>query len=531
MKTTYFNGTVYTGQLPCCSAFVVNDGIFTFAGSDEDALLQSHDHAVDLQGKFVCAGFNDSHMHLLNYGQSLMVAPLHLHTDSLEEMITCLKETPPGRGGWIIGRGWNQDSFTDVHRMPNRFDLDRISQVHPVCAIRTCGHALSVNSAALCLLGITEKTPQPEGGEIIMERGVPNGVFFDNAMDLVLPHIPAPNQEEIKEMILRACHSLNADGITSCQSDDYCVFHNLSWQMVNEAFQELEREKKLTVRVYEQANFTTLDALMEFVESGHKTGTGTDFFKIGPLKMLGDGALGARTAFLSRPYADAPDTRGLSIFTKETVDQMIGYAHRNGLQVAVHCIGDACLDLVLDSMEKAINDNPREDHRHGIVHCQITRPDQLRKMADMNLHIYAQSIFLDYDIHIVEKRIGSELAESSYNWKWLRDHGCHVSNGSDCPVEMPHVLAGIQCAVTRRDLNGAGPYLPQQAFSVQEALDSFTKESAWASFEESVKGEIKEGRLADFVILDQNPFETAPSRLKDIQVLQTYLAGTCVYSR
>ena len=530
MKTIYYNGIVYTGQLPFCSAFVVEDGLFTYAGYDEDVLLQSRDNMVDLQGNFVCAGFNDSHMHLLNYGQALMVAPLHQHTGSLEEMITCLKDMEPGRGGWIIGRGWNQDSFTDVHRMPNRYDLDGISRIYPVCAIRACGHALSVNSAAIDLLGITEKTPQPEGGEIVMERGVPNGVFFDNAMDLVLPHIPAPDKSELKEMILRACNALNIYGITSCQSDDYCVFHNLPWQTVNEAFQELETEKKLTVRVYEQANITTLDALKEFVESGNKTGTGSHFFKIGPLKMLGDGALGARTAFLSRPYADAPDTRGLSVFTKETFDQMIGYAHRNGLQVAVHCIGDACLDLVLDSIEKAINDYPREGHRHGIVHCQITRPDQLWKMVDMNLHIYAQTIFLDYDIHIVEKRVGPMLAQTSYNWKWLKDHGCRISNGSDCPVELPDVLAGIQCATTRCDLNGVGPYLLQQAFSVQEALDSFTKESAWASFEESVKGEIKAGMLADFVVLDQNPFETALTRLKDIKVLKTYLSGICVYS-
>jgi len=529
MRVRYVKGNIYTGSLPLQSCFVVEDGAFLYVGNEQDAPMAEQE--IDLQGRFVCAGFNDSHMHLLNYGQALMVAPLHLHTASLEELISCMKETAPGRGNWIIGRGWNQDSFSDVHRMPNRYDLDRVSLIHPVCAIRACGHALSVNSAALDLLGITENTPQLEGGEIVMDRGVPNGIFFDNAMELVLSRIPAPNREYIKEMILRACHALNAYGITSCQSDDYCVFHTVPWQTVNEAFQELEQMQRLTVRVYEQANLTSLSELKCYVESGNRTGNGSNYFKIGPLKMLGDGALGARTAFLSRPYADAPDTRGLSVFTKETFDQMIGYAHRNGLQVAVHCIGDACLDLVLDSMEKAIKNDPRENHRHGIVHCQITRPDQLQKIADMNLHIYAQSIFLDYDIHIVENRAGPELARSSYHWKWLKDHGCRVSNGSDCPVELPDVLAGIQCAVTRRDLNGTGPYLPQQAFSVQEALDSFTKESAWASFDESIKGEIKAGMLADFVLLDQNPFETDPSELKNIRVMQTYLSGTCVYSR
>ena len=529
MRTLYHNGKIYTGSLPLVDCFAVENGKFCFAGREADA--PEADLCIDLQGKFVCAGFNDSHMHLLNYGQALTVAPLHENTGSLEGMIRCLKAAKPGRGGWIIGRGWNQDYFTDVHRMPDRHDLDRVSTENPVCAIRACGHALSVNSKALEILNITGSTLQPEGGQIVTEDGVPNGIFFDNAMDLVLPQIPAPEKEEIKHMIRLACQALNAYGITSCQSDDYCVFHNLPWKCVNEAFWELEASGELTVRVYEQANFTSLENLQEFVQSGHITGTGSDLFRMGPLKMLGDGALGARTAFLSCPYADAPETRGLSVFTKSEFESLIGYANSVGMQAAVHCIGDACLDLVLDAYEKALREHPRQDHRHGIVHCQITRSDQLQKMADMGLHIYAQSIFLDYDIHMVQQRVGQELAATSYSWKWLKDHGCHVSNGSDCPVELPDVLAGIQCAATRRDLKGWGPYLPDQAFSVREALDSFTKEGAWASFEETVKGEIKPGMLADYVVLAEDPFETEPSKLKDIPVLQTVLAGKSVFVR
>lgn len=529
LKTVYYNGRVYTGKLPLCSAFIVEDGVFTFAGSDSDTLCQDFDKKIDLQGKFVCAGFNDSHMHLLNYGQSLAMAPLHLNTTSLENMIDCLRNTLPGRGSWILGRGWNQDYFQDVCRMPDRYDLDKVSREYPVCAIRACGHALCVNSRALEILGITANTPQVDGGEIGTSNGTPNGLFFDNAMDLVLLKIPAPNREEIKQMIRCSCQKLNSYGITSCHSDDYCVFHNVPWQEVNKAFQELETAGELTVRVYEQANITTLDALKEFAETGHRTGKGSDFFQIGPLKMLGDGALGARTAFLSRPYSDAPQTYGLSVFTQEIFDSLIGYANQQGMQTAIHCIGDACLDMVLHSIEKALNECSRTNHRHGIVHCQITRPDQLKKMAELGLHIYAQSIFLDYDIHMVEDRVGQDLASSSYSWKTLQRNGCSVSNGSDCPVELPDVMAGIQCAVTRRDLNGWGPYLPEQAFTLQEALDSFTKAGAYASFEENLKGQIIPGMAADFVILDSDPFEADSKKLKDIPILQTVLAGKTVF--
>ena len=529
MKTAYFGGIVYTGSLPLQQAFIVENGKFTAVGSDQEILAMEAEQVIDLKGSFVCAGFNDSHMHLLNLGQALSVAPLHFYTQSLESMLLCLQQMQPGRGGWILGRGWNQDFFADVRRMPNRWDLDKVSQEFPVCAIRVCGHAMVINSKALEILGITKDTPQIPGGEIVMEDGVPTGILFDNAMDLVYAAVPAPGKEDIKAMLRAGCQALNSYGITSCQSDDYCVFQNTPWQVINEAYQEMEDAGELTVRVYEQANFTNLVSLSAFVEQGNVTGVGSDFFRIGPLKMLGDGALGARTAYLTKPYADDSTTRGLSVFTAEVFDEMIGYANEQGMQVAVHCIGDACLDLVLNSIEKSLAAHPRPDHRHGIVHCQITRPDQLQKIADLGLHVYAQSIFLDYDLHIVKDRVGEDLAISSYSWKTLMRKGAIVSNGSDCPVELPNVMGGIQCAVTRQDLKGSAPYLPQEAFTVQEALDSFTIAGAKASFEEAIKGQIVPGMLADFVILGQNPFTTNPSKLKDSPILSTYLGGKLVY--
>ena len=528
MKTIYYGGAVYTGKLPLVEAFVVEDGKFVFAGSKEEA-LRYEGEKVNLEGKFVCAGFNDSHMHMLNYGQALNVAPLYAHTESLSDMIACLKEQKPARGGWIIGRGWNQDFFTDCDRMPNRWDLDRVSTEYPVLAGRACGHALVVNSKAIEILGITGDTPQVPGGQIVMENGQPNGVFKDNAMDMVYDAIAAPTREDLKDMLRLASQKLNSYGITSCQSDDYCVFAGVTWKDIMAAFRELEEAGELTVRVYEQSNFTNVQDLKAFVEAGQNTGAGTELFKTGPLKMLGDGALGARTAFLSRPYADDPSTRGLSVFTQEAFDDMIGYANSVGMQVAVHTIGDACLDRVLSAMDKALAANPRQDHRHGIIHCQITRGDQLEKMAKMKLHIYAQSIFLDYDIQIVESRVGPELVSTSYSWKTLKNLGATVSNGTDCPVELPFALGGIQCAVTRKTLKGRGPYLPHETFTLQEALDSYTSWGAYSSFEEKVKGRIEAGMIADFVVLGANPFEVAEDSIKDIPVCATYLGGKQVY--
>lgn len=538
MKQIYYNGHIYTGALPLVQAFAVEDGRFVFAGSSEDAkaLMAENDELTDLNGRFVCSGFNDSHMHLLSFGKAMNEAQLAAHTGSLADMLKCLKdfyaEHPPKEGAWLMGRGWNQDYFADAERMPDRYDLDQVTDQIPVCAVRACGHCLVVNSRALEVLGVTENTLQPAGGRIGMEEGKLDGRFFDNAMDMVYQAIPAPDRETLKDMIRTACRTLNSYGITSSQTDDYCVFRAVPWKIVNEVYRELEASGELTVRVYEQSNFTDLPGLKEFIEAGNYTGAGTELFKIGPLKMLGDGALGSRTAFLSRPYADDPSTAGIPVFSQETLDEMISYANEQGLQAAVHAIGDACLDRVLHAYEKALKEHPRKDHRHGIVHCQITRADQLEKIAELGLHVYAQSIFLDYDTHIVEQRVGKELASTSYNWKTLLQKGVSVSNGSDCPVELPDALASMQCAVTRTSFSGhEAPYLPEQSFTVQEALDSYTIRGAESSFEEGIKGRIRPGMLADFVVLDQDPFETDPEKIRDIPVRGTWLRGEMVFCR
>lgn len=540
MKTIYFNGRVYTGELPLRSAFIVENGLFSAVGSDDEMLSKCVERGenckrIDLGGRFVCAGFNDSHMHLLNYGQSLLSAKLYEHTGSLSAVLECMRAQleafPPENGAWLRGRGWNQDYFSDEKRMPNRYDLDSVSTEVPIMITRACGHCCIVNSKALEICGITAETVSPEGGAIGMENGEPDGRLYDNAMDVAFDKMPLPDKTQLKQMIRLAAKALNGYGITSAQTDDYCVFRQIAFETVNEAYRELEEAGELTVRVYEQANFTELDELKRFVESGNMTGKGSELFKIGPLKLLGDGSLGSRTAHLSVPYIGDAENRGFSLFTKEQFNSLCSYANENGMQIAVHAIGDACLDSVLDALENALNEHPRSDHRHGIVHCQISRPDQLERMIRLKLHIYAQSIFLDYDNHIVEKLVPKPLSETSYNWKTLLDGGLTVSNGSDCPVELPDVMNGIECAVTRRSMDGTGPYLIDQAFSIKQALDSFTTAGARASFEENIKGRIAQGQLADFVILSQDPFEIEPNELHSISIEKTFLGGVEVFSK
>lgn len=532
MKQLYVNGQVFTGDSKMCRAFAVEDGQFIAAGENEQvlSLQESGDQVIDLQGKFVCAGFIDSHMHLVNYGNVMGCCNLMEHTQSVQDIQGALRdfiarEQLPAVE-WVRGRGWNQDYFEDNHDLPTRAQLDAVSKEHPICITRCCGHSLVVNSKALEVLGI-DKVEKIDGGAYDLE----SGLFLDNAMTLVYARLPQPDRNEIKRMILRACKGLNAQGVTGSHTDDLCAFENTPWQEVIAAYQELEAEGLLTVRVYEQSQLTTPEALKAFLAAGYKTGVGSQMFKIGPLKILGDGSLGARTAFMSKGYADMPGERGLAIFTQEQFDEMISLAHENGMQVAIHAIGDGILDRILLAYEKAFAACPREDHRSGVVHVQLTRPDQLKRMQKMQLHAYIQSIFLDYDIHIVESRAGKELASTSYAFRSMKQMGLHVSNGTDCPVEMPRALHGIQCAVTRRTLAGRGPYRPEEAMDVEEALLSYTAEGAHASFEENVKGKIKVGMLADFVVLSGSPFTVPADRISAIRVEKTFLGGKCVYER
>lgn len=516
----YINGNILDQEYNIQQAFVIEHDTFIYVGSNQEA-MKYKGTIIDLKGKYVLPGFNDSHMHLLGYGQSLKNLPLANHTQSLQELLQYVAKQIPA-DGWLVGRGWNHDYFEDEKRYVTKNDLDSISTTIPICLTRACGHILVANSKAISLANIPEHI---EGDSIDLEKGL----FKENALSCIYEAIETPNIEQIKEFILLAQEQLHKYGITSVQSDDLVSVTNM-YQDVIDAYQQLEKDGKLTVRVYQQAQLVDLDTLKSFVNKGYHTGVGTNQFKIGPLKMLGDGSLGARTAYLSQPYYDFPSTKGIPVYNKNQIYDMFLYAHNHDMQIAIHAIGDGILDWILEAYQSILEKYPKVNHRHGIVHCQIMRKEQIEKIEKMHLHGYFQSIFLDYDNHIIEKRVCPSIAKTSYNYKTLLEKTT-ISNGSDCPVELPDVLKGMQLAITRTSIDGTGPFLPEQALTVQEAIDSFTKNGAYASFEEEVKGCIQKGMLADFVVLDQNIYKTNPYEIKNIQVLQTYVGGKLVYER
>ena len=529
MTTCYYNAHIFTADQSRAECFVVEAGRFVFVGSHKEALSRyPQAQQIDLRGQFVCPGFNDSHMHLLNLGNMLTQAQLSPVTRTLAGVLRTLGEyvSQHTDDPWILGRGWNHDYFEDANRYPNRDDLDAVCPDKPCLITRACGHVAIANSRALALAGLDQSAPHVDGGRVATdENGRPNGLLEENAIDLVTNIIPTPSREQIKQKLVMAMEHVNRFGITSVQSDDFSST-KAPFEEVIAAYLELKAEGKMTVRVTEQCLLHDKETLLRFLNQGYCTGWGDEWFRMGPLKLIGDGSLGSRTALLRQPYSDAPDTCGIAIYSQEALDELIEIAHAHGMQVAIHAIGDGAADLVLDAVERAQKLHPRNDARHGIVHAQILTQEQVKRMKALNMHAYIQPIFLDYDTKIVYPRIGNR-ADEAYPAASLLRAGVTISSGSDSPVEPPDVMTGIQCAVTRKPVTREveHAYLPHEALSLSQALISFTADGAYASFETDVKGRIREGMLADFVVLGIDPFETDPQYIHKIPIKQTCVGG------
>ena len=529
-----YNGNIVTmnAEKERVEAVCVDGGHIAYVGGLDKALslCTSQTRKIDLRNRTLIPGFHDSHLHNVKYGYFKSCCDLSDCTSLghvVEKVRQFIADNKKPEGAWVIGRGWNQDLF-DVKVFPRREDLDRISLTRPILLHRCCTHMLVVNSAALSALNIDGNTPQVEGGEF----DVSTGLFTEKARRLALAGIPHESVEDIKEYIKKACADLAEHGITSIQSDDFAMAENS--QTIVQAYSELAESGELCVRVTQQCQMPDIHHLNRFIEKDLKARNIGDFYRIGPIKILADGSLGARTAYLSSPYCDDPQTRGMMLHTEEAMAKMIKTAHDSGYPVAIHCIGDGAANICIDAIEKAKRERPNDSIRHGIVHCQITDKAILNKFKTLDLLAFVQPIFLDYDLHIVEDRVGKELARTSYNFKTMLDMGIHMSIGTDSPVEKFDPLPNIYCGVTRKDKKGypAEGFFPEQRLSIYDSVYCYTHGSAYCSGEERQKGSIEEGFFADFTVLSDNIFgmEDSPEKLLDVSIDMTIVNGKIVYA-
>lgn len=522
---------------PFAEAAVIKDGIFSFCGSTEGAESAASEGAkiLDFGGRLMMPSFNDSHMHYLHYVKTKLSVSLR-GTVSVEDIVrkmsTALEHFDRASGLWLIGEGWNHDYFTEGEkRFPTAADLDRISADYPVLIMRTCYHVGVLNTKAMVLIGLDSEKAKELGAFCeVDENGNPNGVIKENYFDEVKSKLPYPNLSTLVKMMLESQNDLFEQGITAIQSDD------MKYAPEGQAYELLDELKKasldgrLSVHYAQQALSQTKEEVDDWFSHEHyKWREGS--FKVSCLKIISDGSLGARTAFMKEPYADDPSTRGIPIYTREELDGFVLEAQKRNTPAAVHAIGDGAMEMCLNAIENAKNAYPEYSPRHAIVHCQITSEEQKKRLCRLGIIPLTQPVFIDYDMHIVYDRAGKELAESSYGWKDYLDMGAHEAFGTDCPVENFRPMRGIYCAVTRKDCSGKGPYLPEQALPLYDALYAYTAEGSYVTGDENIRGKIKSGMEADFIVLDRDLFEIPEEEILEAKVLETYIGGKRVFKR
>lgn len=539
MNIIILNSKIYTmnKKNPKAEAMLIKNGKFEKIGTNEEIskLIDENSQVIDMENKPILPGFNDSHLHFAMLGANLYECNL-VGTDSIENLIYKVKKfiddnkIPAGK--WVTGKGWNEDYFS-VKKLPTCHDLDKISTEHNICLTRGCYHMCVVNSRALKTININEDNNKIEGGAFDKDiNGNLTGICRENAMKYVYAQLPAVSKENIKNYIGLAQDYVLSKGITSVQTDDF-MLPGVDWQDVIDAYNEMNNEGKLKVRVYEQCLLPTLKKLKTFVGKGYKTGIGDNHFKIGPIKLLTDGNLGTRTAYMSKPYSDDPAQTGIPQYSQDEMNEIVYYATKSGFQVATHVIGDNAANMVIEAVDKLPEDLKNKDLRCNLIHLQVTDQNMIDKIKKLNIIANIQPIFLNYDIHMAESRLGHDRILWSYNYKTLYNNSLKIAMGSDSPVELPDTVHGIYCAVTRKDLNGypEGGWYPDEKLSVEEAVRGFTMGSAYASFDEAAKGSVEEGKLADFIVLSDDLFEIEPDKIKDVEVSNTYIDGKLVYAK
>lgn len=529
MGEIWFGGKIYTlvqeGQT--VEAVYTENGVIKEVGAAKE-LIHKYEAAEkkDLQGAVMYPGFTDSHMHLIGHGEKLLrldLSDLKSAQEMKNELFEKVSETAAGE--WIFGEGWNENNFID-RKIFHRKELDEITSSHPMILSRVCRHAVLVNSKALELAGITKDTENPPGGVIVKdEQGEPTGYLLDQAQELVKAIIPKATEEYLYTALKKSVQDCLSLGLVGSHSEDLSYYG--SFHKTYGAFVNLIERDNCKYRAHLLVHHEVVDDMHEF---GHRYKDSTGFVTLGAMKIFADGALGGRTALLSRPYNDAPETSGVEIHSKEQLEMLVKKARDYGMPVAVHTIGDQAFEYILDVIE--LYPAPAGE-RDRLIHAQILTEELIERAKKLPIILDIQPRFVATDFPWIIERLGEDRLKYSYAWKTLLDEGLICAGGSDAPIEPVDPLLGIHAAVTRQIPSDPEQtvYQPEQRLSMYEAIQLFTKGSAQAIGEEEKQGLIKGGYYADFTILDKDLFQIATDEILETNVRMTVVDGTVMYQK
>jgi len=479
---------------------------------------------IDAKKRLVLPGFNDAHVHFLSGGFQLSSVDLrdaNTPQEFAERIRQFAAKVPAGR--WITGGDWDHERWPDA-RLPTKELIDPYTPNTPVFVSRLDGHMALANSVALKLAGVTNQTKDPDGGVIVRDaKGEPTGILKDAAQSFVWKVVPAASFEE-KMIAARAASNYAAQlGVTSVQ--DVSAGSDVG------VYQTLQDRGELKTRIYAM---TALPNWERLANAGIRAHFGSEMLRVGGLKAFSDGSLGSTTALFYEPYKDAPETSGIpsdEMFPEGAMLERVRGADRAGLQVLIHAIGDRANDLILSIFEQVEKENGPRDRRFRIEHAQHIRPQDIPRFARAKVIASMQPYHAIDDGRWAEKRIGKARAKTTYAFRSLLDSGATLAFGTDWTVAPLNPLLCIYGAVTRRTIDGKNPngWVPEQKISVEEAVRAYTVGSAYAEFQDTVKGTITPGKLADLVILSRDIFAIDAKEIENVKVLMTMVDGRVVY--
>jgi predicted amidohydrolase YtcJ len=526
LKTAFINGKIYTlnPQQPIAETVVVVDNKILFVGSNQEAekFIDASTKVINLNGKLMLPGFNDSHLHFTSGGYYLLGINLR-KAKSEEEFVSILKDYIKNREGrWVTGGRWDHESWKDK-KVPTKKLIDDFTATTPVFVSRIDGHMGLANSKALELAGITKDTPNPDGGLIMKDpdTGEPTGILKDNAINLIFNVIPEKSLEDNIEAANRSFEEARKLGITSVQE--------MTQKGELEAYQKIKINGNLTCRIY---SIWPIDKYKDLVDENIKVNSGDEYIRRGGLKGYADGSLGAKTAWFFEPYEN-DTTFGLpmDIISNGKLNDWAIDADNSHLQLCVHAIGDKANNYMLNLYEAIEKDNSKWDRRFRIEHAQHLIPEDVKRFKEINVIASVQPYHAIDDGVWVRNRIGKAREMLTHMYKSYLDNNVVMAFGTDWPVAPLNPMYGIYAAVTRRTVDGKNPdgWIPEQKISIEEAIKAYTLNAAYASFEENIKGSIEVGKLADMVVLSENILTIDPVKIRDVKVEMTIFDGKVIY--
>ena len=525
------------------TAIAINDYLITVTGDDQkiDEFIGANTEVIDLDGRFVMPGFIEGHGHFMSLGRSKQILDLN-DVDGWEEIVSkvAVEVDKSKPGEWIFGRGWHQDKWSSlpdnaIDGVPINDTLSKVSPQNPVVLGHASGHAAFWNDAALEIAGVDEDTPDPDGGTIVRDlTGKATGLMRETAQRLISKArneyegrlTPQETELDNRERAKMAADEALKYGVTSFH-DAGASFETIDF------FKQLESEGELGIRLYVMVRRESNEIMDAALPQYKMLPEGNDFLTVRSIKRQIDGALGAHGAWLLEPYLDLPETTGLVLETVEDITGTAEVAVKHGFQVNTHAIGDRANREVLDIYEGVWKELgvDGKDLRWRIEHAQHIHPDDIPRFGELGVIASVQAVHGTSDGPWIPSRLGDERAkDTSQPWRTLFETGAIITNGTDVPVERIDPIASYYSSVTRRMDNGDAFY-PEHIMTRQEALETYTINSAYSAFEEDIKGSLTPGKYADFIVLSKNLLTVDYEEIPSAEVEMTFVGGELKYKK